>query len=32
MSKYKKGDKVAYIPALPMHRKHIITLGDGDDD
>ena len=27
-----ESDKVAYIPALPMHRKHIITLGDGDDD
>ncbi len=27
-----ESDKVAYIPALPMHRKHIITLGDGDND
>lgn len=27
-----ESDKVAYIPALPMHRKHIITSGDGDDD
>lgn len=26
-----ESDKVACIPALPMHRKHIITLGDGDD-
>lgn len=24
--------EVAYIPALPMHREHIITLGDGDND
>lgn len=27
-----ESDQVAYIPVLPMHRKHIITFGDGDDD